>query len=86
MTTSFDASRGRVVLIGAGPGDPGLLTVRGQRVLAEADVIVYDRDVEWLVRLVRADAELIVDGAPAEGGTGQAAIESTINVRESEFD
>jgi uroporphyrinogen III methyltransferase / synthase len=74
MTTSFDASRGRVVLIGAGPGDPGLLTVRGQRVLAEADVIVYDRDVERLLRLARADAERIEVGAPAEGATAQDAI------------
>lgn len=37
------ASRGRVVLIGGGPGDPGLLTVRGRDELLAADVIVADR-------------------------------------------
>src|SRR5580693_2989346 len=34
--------KGKVYLIGAGPGDPGLLTLKGRDALAEADIIVYD--------------------------------------------
>ena len=41
-----------VYLIGAGPGDPGLITVRGRRCLASADVVLYDHLVH--ARLLRA--------------------------------
>ncbi|MDM7853511.1 uroporphyrinogen-III C-methyltransferase [Cellulomonas alba] len=37
------AATGRVTLVGGGPGDPGLITTRGRRALAEADVVVVDR-------------------------------------------
>lgn len=39
MTTA----RGKVYLVGAGPGDPGLITVRGLALLRRADVILHDR-------------------------------------------
>ena len=51
---------GSVVLLGAGPGDPGLLTLRGLRALNEADVILHDRLVSAeVLALARRDAERI---------------------------
>lgn len=58
--------RGSVVLVGAGPGDPGLLTLRGLRALNEADVILHDRLVsEEVLALARRDAERIEVGKQA---------------------
>ncbi len=49
-----------VYLVGAGPGDPGLLTVRGAEILGRADVVVYDRlSVSSLLELAPAGAERI---------------------------
>lgn len=57
---------GKVYLVGAGPGDPGLLTCRGRDILASADVVVYDRLIgEELLALCREDAELIYVGKAA---------------------
>ncbi len=54
---------GIVYLIGAGPGDPGLITVRGLDLLRAADVVVYDRLIApELLREARADAELVYVG------------------------
>jgi uroporphyrin-III C-methyltransferase/precorrin-2 dehydrogenase/sirohydrochlorin ferrochelatase len=57
---------GSVVLVGAGPGDPGLLTLRGLRALNEADVILHDRLVSAeVLELARRDAERIEVGKQA---------------------
>src|SRR5437870_6713619 len=64
-----------VYLVGAGPGDPGLITVAGLRRLKEADVIVYDRLVnEALLREARSDAELVFVGKIAGESHDQEAI------------
>ena len=65
---------GRVYIIGAGPGDPALVTIRGVRLLAEADVVVYDRAAEPALRWARPEAERIAVGAPAERSVAQDAI------------
>lgn len=51
---------GRVILVGSGPGDPGLVTVRGKQALAEADVVVADRlGATELLVAVPYDVEVI---------------------------
>jgi uroporphyrinogen III methyltransferase/synthase len=60
-------SKGTVYLVGAGPGDAGLLTVRGAELLRRADVVVYDLLVNpALLRLARADAKIISRGKRTE--------------------
>lgn len=59
---------GKVLLVGAGPGDPGLLTLRGLRALNEADVILTDRLVsDEVLALARRDAQ-VIDVGKAIGG------------------
>ncbi|MFC7440816.1 uroporphyrinogen-III C-methyltransferase [Laceyella putida] len=54
---------GLVYLVGAGPGDPGLITVKGLEAIKEADVIIYDRLANpQLLRYARPEAELIYVG------------------------
>jgi uroporphyrinogen III methyltransferase/synthase len=54
---------GKVYLVGAGPGDPGLLTLKGKQILESADCVVYDFLVNReLLQMARADAELICVG------------------------
>ncbi|MEU5912722.1 uroporphyrinogen-III C-methyltransferase [Micromonospora sp. NPDC047527] len=58
--TRPEGVRGRVALVGSGPGDPELITVRGWRLLTEADVVVADRLVPGLLLdELRPDVELV---------------------------
>jgi uroporphyrin-III C-methyltransferase/precorrin-2 dehydrogenase/sirohydrochlorin ferrochelatase len=71
---------GRVVLVGAGPGDPGLLTLAGLRALNRADVILHDRLVSaGVLELARRDALLIEVGKEAgHHHTSQDAIHALL--------
>jgi uroporphyrinogen III methyltransferase/synthase len=69
-----------VHLVGAGPGDPGLITVRGAQLMASADVVVYDRLAHpSLLRLARPDAELVdVGKAPGRVAMDQDGINAVL--------
>lgn len=57
---------GEAYIVGAGPGDPGLLTIRAQQLISRADVVLYDRLVsETILDFARKDAELISVGKQA---------------------
>lgn len=61
---------GKVWLVGAGPGDPDLLTVKAARLIASASALVYDHLVgDGIMELARADARVIYAGKEASNHT-----------------
>lgn len=70
MNTPLTLEAGKVWLVGAGPGDPELLTLKAARLIAAADVLVYDHLVgEGIADLARNDARRIYAGKEASKHT-----------------
>ncbi|MEE8354814.1 MAG: SAM-dependent methyltransferase [Candidatus Bathyarchaeia archaeon] len=67
---------GKVYIVGAGPGDPELITVKAARLIESADVVLYDRLVsEETIALAKEGCELIYVGKhPGEPSTPQVRI------------
>ena len=66
LLASHEHARGHVSLVGAGPGDPGLLTLNAQRALQQADVILHDQLVSpAILQMARRDASMISVGKKA---------------------
>lgn len=79
---------GEVILVGAGPGDPELITVKGMNAVKSADSIVYDRLVsESLLKLAKPDCDLAYVGK-AKGGhsVSQDGINALLAKKSLEFD
>lgn len=76
MSTQMYHSHGKVYLVGAGPGDPDLITVKGAKVLKKADVIVYDRlaNPELLAMTSDRSEHLYVGKRPDKPSVSQSQI------------
>lgn len=75
-----NCGRGEVILVGAGPGDAGLMTLAGMRALQMADVVIYDRLVtEEVLELCRREARRVLVGKKGHGAAcRQEEIDSLI--------
>ena len=75
----FAPPQGRIAFVGAGPGDPELLTMKARRLIHEADVVVYDRLVgSEVLELARREAKFISVG---KKGFGPAVSQQEINAQ-----
>ena len=74
---------GKVVLVGAGPGDTGLLTLKGEKYIKQADCLVYDRlsSPEFL-SMAKAGCELILCGQGKSQPCHEAGCHKRAFVRE----
>lgn len=69
-TDAEQPSQGEAWIVGAGPGDPGLITLRGRQLLSRADVVLYDRLVSAdVLEFARRDAEFISVGKKGGGNS-----------------
>jgi uroporphyrin-III C-methyltransferase/precorrin-2 dehydrogenase/sirohydrochlorin ferrochelatase len=78
MDSGGDAEEGQVALVGAGPGDPGLLTLHAQELLTEADIVFHDALIQPdVLKLCGPGTELVdVGKRSGRAGTAQTEINS----------
>jgi uroporphyrin-III C-methyltransferase len=79
LQTKQHNGRGKVFLVGAGPGDPDLLTIKAMRCLEQANVVLYDRLINRQLLSYAAEAKLIYTGKRAGGDpTRQRRVEQLL--------
>ena len=77
VRTSYTGAKGSVVLVGAGPGDPELITLKALRALQSADIIMYDRLIgAEILEMGRREARRVLVG---KTGGGRSCRQSDIN-------